>query len=120
MELDPLPSKEVIRDRGTFRCVIFTRDSIPGLLISDYAPEFLGIVISKLCEFNNIVVITPYHSTSKGLVEQANQKLLNYLCQVLKPQHKNWDVTLCNTQFAVNATVYASAEKTNTQTLYGH
>ena len=122
VELVSRPNREAVGVAEALRDNIICRHSCPRILISDNAPEFVGSVLTKLCQFYHIkkVATTPYHPSSNGLVERANRKILDCLRHVLTPYTVNWDLAISDTQYAINATVNLSTGETPHFILHGY
>ena len=75
----------------------FSVFGFPYWLMSDNAPEFVGKVLTALCDLLNVkqVRTSPYHPQSNGSVKRAHQTLIR-MVRKLNPKRKSrWPITSC-------------------------
>ena len=84
----------------------FSVFGFPRWLMSDNAPEFVGKVITALCDILNVKQLrtSTYHPQTNGSVERAHQTLIRMVSK-LDPKHKHrWPDHISSICHAYNAT----------------
>ena len=70
----------------------FSVFGFPHWLMSDNAPEFVGKVLTALCDLLNVkqVRMSPYHPQSNGSVERAHQTLIRMVGKLDSKRKSRW------------------------------
>ena len=93
VEAIPLPNLEAKTVAQSLVTQILTRFGIPLSLHTDQGVQFESIVFQEMCKLLGIhkTRTTAYRPQSDGLVERANQTLLNMLKAYVSDNQKDWD-----------------------------
>ena len=90
--LEAIPLKSITA-RNIANCLvnIFSRTGIPLELISDQGTQFMGKVVTQLCQLLHITKIrtTPYHPEGNGVIERVHSTLGAMLTKA-KSQGLDW------------------------------
>ena len=84
----------------------FSVFGFPRRLMSDNAPEFVGKVMTALCDILNVKQLrtTTYHPQSNGSVERAHQTLIRMVSKLDPKRKHRWPDHISSICHAYNAT----------------
>ena len=94
----------------TMVCMLYNKFFLgfgfPRQLMSDQAPEFMGQVISELCDLlvMTIIQMSPYHPQTNGAVERVHQTLRRMIAKMDPDKRAKWPSNLGPILITYNAT----------------
>ena len=116
----PLRDKRSQTVAGSLKRMIPTWPRVPGRLLSDNGPEFVGEPFENVLASYGIghCYSTPYHPASNGLVERVNRTLLELIrCET--GRDGDWDEHLPRILVNYNHSVHSSTGQTPSEALLG-